>query len=53
MRYIHWDVLLLQEGSKVPIQEFKTNCYAVQDAEFFSPDNTNGMRTFMVEESRC
>ncbi|KAL9121389.1 MAG: hypothetical protein Q9187_002053 [Circinaria calcarea] len=52
MRYIHWDVLLLQEGSKVPTQEFKTNCYAVQDTEFFSPDNTNGMRILFRGEER-
>ncbi|KAI9817243.1 MAG: hypothetical protein M1827_001356 [Pycnora praestabilis] len=33
MRYQDWDVLLFPEGSKVPIQEFKTQCYTVSDPE--------------------
>ncbi|KAA6416152.1 MAG: hypothetical protein FRX48_00872 [Lasallia pustulata] len=31
MRYLNWDVLLFPEGSKVPIQEFKTCCSVTQD----------------------
>ena len=31
MRYTNWDVLLFAESSKVPIQEFKTNCFAIPD----------------------
>ncbi|MCJ1374044.1 hypothetical protein MMC20_005274 [Loxospora ochrophaea] len=33
MRYTNWDVLLFAESSKVPIQEFKTNCFAIPDPE--------------------
>ncbi|KAK2740474.1 hypothetical protein FQN57_006101 [Myotisia sp. PD_48] len=33
MRYEHWDVLLFPEGSRVPIQEFKTNCFVARDSE--------------------
>lgn len=35
MRYMNWDVLLFPEGSKTPIQEFKTNCYITQDPGTF------------------
>ena len=38
MRYLNWDVLLFPAGSKVPMQEFKTGCYVVQDSEFLSSD---------------
>jgi hypothetical protein len=31
MRYQDWDVLLFPEGSKVPIQEFKTQCHVTRD----------------------
>lgn len=30
MRYQHWDVLLFPGDSKIPIQEFDTKCYALQ-----------------------
>ncbi|KAJ5895550.1 hypothetical protein N7495_007241 [Penicillium taxi] len=33
MRYEHWDVLLFPEGSKVPIQEFKTQCFVTKDTD--------------------
>lgn len=33
MRYEDWDVLLFPEGSKVPIQEFKTQCFVTKDTE--------------------
>ncbi|KAJ6015793.1 hypothetical protein N7540_010384 [Penicillium herquei] len=33
MRYENWDILLFPEGSKVPIQEFKTQCYVTKDTE--------------------
>ncbi|KAI9719284.1 MAG: hypothetical protein M1812_003614 [Candelaria pacifica] len=33
MRYQDWDVLLFPEVSRVPIQEFKTGCFVVQDPE--------------------
>jgi|SRR5271155_4381491 len=31
MRYQDWDVLLFPEGSKAPIQEFKTQCHVTRD----------------------
>ncbi|KAB8228120.1 hypothetical protein ETB97_009948 [Aspergillus alliaceus] len=31
MRYESWDVLLFPENSKVPIQEFKTQCFVIKD----------------------
>lgn len=31
MRYENWDVLLFPENSKVPIQEFKTQCFVTKD----------------------
>jgi hypothetical protein len=31
MRYENWDVLLFPAGSKVPLQEFKTQCFATRD----------------------
>ncbi|EFR02892.1 hypothetical protein MGYG_05893 [Nannizzia gypsea CBS 118893] len=33
MRFENWDVLLFPEGSKVPVQEFKTNCFVTRDHE--------------------
>ncbi|OJD22561.1 hypothetical protein ACJ73_06091 [Blastomyces percursus] len=33
MRFENWDVLLFPEGSKVPIQEFKTQCFVTRDSE--------------------
>ncbi|BDD60493.1 hypothetical protein MPDQ_004694 [Monascus purpureus] len=33
MRYENWDVLLFPENSKVPIQEFKTQCFVTKDEE--------------------
>ena len=33
MRYLNWDVLLFPADSKIPLQEFKTSCYAVLDSE--------------------
>ncbi|KAJ5621993.1 hypothetical protein N7528_005225 [Penicillium herquei] len=33
MRYENWDILLFPEGSKVPVQEFKTQCYVTKDTE--------------------
>lgn len=33
MRYENWDVLLFQEGSRVPIQEFKTQCFVTRDTD--------------------
>ncbi|EEH36475.2 hypothetical protein PAAG_06893 [Paracoccidioides lutzii Pb01] len=33
MRFENWDVLLFPEGSKVPIQEFKTQCFVTRDTE--------------------
>ncbi|KAJ6151824.1 hypothetical protein N7470_006952 [Penicillium chermesinum] len=32
MRYENWDILLFPEGSRVPIQEFKTQCYVTKDS---------------------
>lgn len=31
MRYENWDVLLFADESKVPIQEFKTQCFVTKD----------------------
>ena len=33
MRYQNWDVLLFPTGLRIPIQEFKTACYAIYDGE--------------------
>ncbi|KAL2864896.1 uncharacterized protein BJX67DRAFT_373538 [Aspergillus lucknowensis] len=33
MRYENWDVLLFPANSKVPIQEFKTQCFVTRDRE--------------------
>lgn len=33
MRYENWDILLFPEGSKVPVQEFKTQCFVTKDAD--------------------
>ncbi|RBR22322.1 uncharacterized protein FIESC28_04516 [Fusarium coffeatum] len=33
MRYKDWDVLLFEQSSPVPLQEFKVGCYAVEDTE--------------------
>jgi hypothetical protein len=35
MRFENWDVLLFPEGSKVPIQEFKTQCFVTKDVGAF------------------
>lgn len=31
MRFENWDVLLFPDASRVPIQEFKTNCFVTRD----------------------
>ncbi|WEW59865.1 hypothetical protein PRK78_005346 [Emydomyces testavorans] len=33
MRYENWDVLLFPEGSRVPLQEFRTQCFVTRDRE--------------------
>jgi hypothetical protein len=33
MRYRHWDVLLFPVGSKIPVQEFKTQCFVTRDKD--------------------
>jgi hypothetical protein len=33
MRYQNWDVLLFPADSKIPIQEFDTKCYALEQSE--------------------
>ena len=33
MRYENWDILLFPEASRVPIQEFKTQCFVVKDTD--------------------
>ncbi|KAJ5659055.1 hypothetical protein N7507_005506 [Penicillium longicatenatum] len=33
MRYENWDVLLFPESCKVPVQEFKTQCFVTKDTE--------------------
>ena len=40
MRYIDWDVLLFPEGSKIPLQEYKTGCFVTQDLGKFLPHPT-------------
>lgn len=37
MRYEHWDVLLFPENSKIPVQEFKTQCFVTKDRGESSP----------------
>ncbi|KAK2879552.1 hypothetical protein FQN49_000772 [Arthroderma sp. PD_2] len=36
MRFEGWDVLLFPDGSKVPLQEFKTHCFVTKDHGMFS-----------------
>lgn len=31
MRYEDWDLLIFPQDSKVPLQEFKTQCHVVHD----------------------
>lgn len=31
MRYLHWDVLVFAEQSRVPLQEFGTACHVTYD----------------------
>ncbi|KAJ5580165.1 uncharacterized protein N7459_006150 [Penicillium hispanicum] len=33
MRYENWDVLLFPEASKVPVQEFKIQCFVTKDSD--------------------
>ncbi|KAL9116034.1 MAG: hypothetical protein Q9227_000402 [Pyrenula ochraceoflavens] len=33
MRYQNWDILLFPEGSKIPVQEFKTQCFVTKDRD--------------------
>lgn len=33
MRYENWDILLFPEGSKIPVQEFKTQCFVSKDTD--------------------
>lgn len=35
MRYKDWDVLLFEQSSPVPLQEFRVACYVVQDTGKF------------------
>ncbi|QVM09450.1 hypothetical protein D8B26_004112 [Coccidioides posadasii str. Silveira] len=57
MRYENWDVLLFAEGSRVPIQEFRTQCFVTKDREspylqtqafinpsLFFPQNNNSLQ---------
>ncbi|KAJ4113254.1 hypothetical protein NW768_011532 [Fusarium equiseti] len=37
MRYKDWDVLLFEQSSPVPLQEFRVGCYAVEDTESPGP----------------
>jgi hypothetical protein len=37
MRYENWDVLLFPDGSKVPIQEFKTQCHVITNRDVHIP----------------
>lgn len=43
MRYINWDILLFPDGSKVPLQEFKTRCYVTEDPGTFRAGKSNGV----------
>lgn len=49
MRYTNWDVLLFPEGSKTPLQEFKTSCYVTDDPgnDFFFFANGHGNVRFL------
>jgi len=37
MRFQDWDILLFPDGSHVPIQEFRTACFLVQDGSLQTP----------------
>ncbi|KAF0641640.1 hypothetical protein NXS19_009482 [Fusarium pseudograminearum] len=37
MRYEDWDVLLFEQNSTTPLQEFKVACYVVHDTESLNP----------------
>ncbi|KAH6965993.1 hypothetical protein EDB82DRAFT_561773 [Fusarium venenatum] len=37
MRYKDWDVLLFEQNSPTPLQEFKVACYVVHDTESLDP----------------
>lgn len=37
MRYDSWDVILFPRDSLVPLQEFRTACYADQDERVLAP----------------
>ncbi|KAI9797207.1 MAG: hypothetical protein M1833_005616 [Piccolia ochrophora] len=39
MRYQNWDVLLFPANSPVPIQEFRTACYAIKDPDIVETPN--------------
>nr|KMM69449.1 hypothetical protein CPAG_05764 [Coccidioides posadasii RMSCC 3488] len=47
MRYENWDVLLFAEGSRVPIQEFRTQCFVTKDRAMNLQDL--GAKFYMAE----
>ncbi|RJE19698.1 hypothetical protein PHISCL_07973 [Aspergillus sclerotialis] len=52
MRYENWDVLLFPENSKIPIQEFKTQCFVTKDREspyLHSPSIINPTSYFLPQ----
>lgn len=55
MRYGNWDVLLFPELSRVPIQEFKTQCFVTKDKD--SPNlhsaAYHGPHLYYPDPARC
>ncbi|EAU38613.1 predicted protein [Aspergillus terreus NIH2624] len=52
MRYENWDVLLFPEDSKIPLQEFKTQCFVIDDQEspyLYSPALNLGRSYYPVQ----
>ncbi|KAK8082620.1 hypothetical protein PG996_001401 [Apiospora saccharicola] len=45
MRYEDWDLLIFPQDSKVPLQEFKTQCHVVHDPEFAFTSGAYGLPT--------
>ncbi|KAK8019961.1 hypothetical protein PG990_005099 [Apiospora arundinis] len=45
MRYEDWDLLIFPQDSKIPLQEFKTQCHVVHDPEFAFTSGSYGLPT--------
>ncbi|KAK8125973.1 uncharacterized protein PG998_001732 [Apiospora kogelbergensis] len=45
MRYEDWDLLIFPQDSKIPLQEFKTQCHVVHNPEFAFTSGSYGLPT--------